>query len=149
MRDLFARVWRLRRGILAVELSLGLILTSGCGGPANGRLGISGTVILDGKPLDQGVITFASDDPESPSSGAMVLEGEFQIPDGKGLRPGEYKVAIDAADEGGATGTPGADYTMVIPLSKIPPKYNTETTLKAQVISDGDNDFVFDLSTKQ
>jgi hypothetical protein len=98
--------------------------------------------------LDQGVITFASIEEKRPSSGAMILDGEFHIPDGKGLLPGEYRVAIDSADEGGKTSTPGT-YTMVIPLSKIPPKYNTDTTLTARVTLDGENHFVFDLSTRQ
>jgi len=134
-------------GVLSTALALGVALT-GCGKPANGRLEVSGTVTLDGEPLDQGSITFKNADPKLPSSGALILNGSFHIPDGKGLLPGEYKVAVDAPDEGGETGTPGG-YTMVIPLSRIPEKYNAKTTLTAQVKPEGENRFVFDLSTRQ
>lgn len=126
---------------------LGTLWISGCGGPANGRLGISGRVDLDGVPLDQGVITFADVDGRLPSSGAMIAAGEFSIPDGKGLRPGNYKVAVDSADEDSVGGTAGP-YTMVIPKSKIPPRYNTETNLTAEVLADGDNYFIFELTSK-
>jgi hypothetical protein len=126
---------------------LGLLLAAGCGKPSNGRLAISGNVTLDGAPLDQGVITFTHVDRKLPSSGGMIINGEYQIPDGKGLLPGTYNVTIDSADENNEGGNAGP-YTMVIPRSKIPAQYNTETILKADVTSDGDNFFVFELSTR-
>lgn len=125
----------------------GIALTSGCGGPANGRLGISGKVILDGTPLDQGIIEFNDVAGELPSAGASIIDGEFRIPDGKGLLPGQYAVAIDSADSDGPTGRAGP-YAMAIPISRIPPRYNAETTLAAEVTATGVNEFTFDLSTK-
>ena len=68
------------------------------------------------------------------------------MPAGKGLLPGTYKVAIDSADPNGATATP-AQYTMRIPVSRIPLKYNGETTLTAQVTESGPNQFDFDLTS--
>jgi hypothetical protein len=139
-----ARYWRQSVSGIAV---FAVFLATGCGGPANGRLEISGNVTLDGVPLDQGVITFTDAERKLPSSGAMIAAGEFHIPGGKGLQPGEYKVSIDSADESNAGGSVGP-YSMVIPRSKIPPRYNTETVLTANVTLDGDNVFVFDLTSK-
>lgn len=129
-------------------LVLVIAMAFGCGRPANGRLEISGNVNLDGSPLDQGVITFTDIERRLPSSGAMIIQGQFHIPDGKGLQPGTYKVAIDSADESTEGGTAGP-YSMVIPRSKIPSRYNSDTVLTANVTLDGDNSFIFDLSTKR
>jgi hypothetical protein len=111
----------------------------GCGGPANGRLSVSGAVTLDGTPLDQGVIAFHSSD-------AAIAGGEYYIAADKGLLPGSYKVAIDSADSTGKTASP-VEYSMAIPVSKIPLKYNGETTLVAVVAAAADNVFNFQLET--
>lgn len=68
------------------------------------------------------------------------------MPAEKGLLPGAYKVAIDSADPSGATATP-AQYTMRIPVSRIPLKYNGETTLTAQVTDSGPNQFNFEIKS--
>jgi hypothetical protein len=68
------------------------------------------------------------------------------LPAVKGLQPGSYKVAIDSADPTGQTATP-TQYSMAIPVSRIPLKYNGETTLTADVTADGDNEFDFQLES--
>jgi hypothetical protein len=62
------------------------------------------------------------------------------------LLPGSYKVAIDAADSDGKTASP-VEYSMSIPVSRIPLKYNGETTLTAAVDAATDNVFDFSLES--
>jgi hypothetical protein len=121
-------------------------LCGGCNDPSNGRLEVAGSVTLDKVPLDQGVITFYDPAGNHPSSGAAIVDGTYHLPASKGLLPGDYKVAIDSADATGETASP-VQYSMSIPVSRIPAKYNGETLLSAEVTSTGANQFDFDLTT--
>jgi hypothetical protein len=121
-------------------------LCAGCNAPSNGRLEVAGSVTLDKVPLDQGVITFYDPAGSRPSSGAAIVDGKYHLPAGKGLLPGDYKVAIDSADATGETASP-IQYSMKIPVSRIPAKYNGQTLLSAAVTSTGANQFDFDLTT--
>ena len=121
-------------------------LCVGCNDPSNGRLEVAGSVTLDKVPLDQGVITFYDPAGNHPSSGAAIVDGKYHLPAGKGLLPGDYKVAIDSADATGETASP-VQYSMRIPVSRIPAKYNGETLLSVEVTSTGANQFDFDLTT--
>jgi hypothetical protein len=107
---------------------------------------VSGKVTLDGSPLNTGIITFYPKERGLPSAGAPVSAGKYVLPDGRGLMPGEYVVAIDAPDDSGATGTVNG-VGMAIPVSRIPPQYNAATTLSATVAASGSNEFDFDLLT--
>jgi hypothetical protein len=76
-------------------LLLNVLVCTGCGGrPAR----VSGTVTLDGKPVDHGMVSF------TPASGGMLASGVIQS-DGSydlktnrdsGLEPGEYLVAVES-----------------------------------------------------
>jgi len=123
-----------------------LAVAGGCGGSADGRLPVSGAVTLDGTPLDQGVIAFHSEEAGRPPVETAITAGEYFIAADKGLLPGSYKVAIDSADSTGKTASP-VEYSMAIPVSRIPLKYNGETTLVAAVDAAGDNVFDFQLET--
>ena len=144
------RLRRLTLESLAVRVAF-VVLTMmpplvGCGGSSNGRLEVSGMVTLDGTPLDQGSIAFNDPNGKLPSSGAVIANGAYSLPAAKGLQPGSYQVAIDSADPTGQTATP-TQYSMAIPVSRIPLKYNGETTLTADVTADGDNEFDFQLES--
>jgi hypothetical protein len=117
----------------------------GCG-PSNGRLAISGTVNFDGGPLDQGIISFNDVEGKKPSAEAAIQAGAFAVPAEKGLLPGNYRVAIDSADTNGPTARPD-QYTMEVPMSRIPPRYNLDTKLTAVVEPSASNEFVFDLES--
>jgi hypothetical protein len=123
-----------------------LLAASGCGRSQTGRMEVSGEVSLDGVALDQGVISFRDGAGELPSSEASIIAGVYRIPREKGLMPGLYKVAIDSADPSGATASP-TEYSMSIPVSRIPLKYNGESVLTAEVTKGGDNRFDFALES--
>jgi len=138
---------------LAPWLVLGLSLT-GCGGASDDlpRKSVSGTVTLDGAPLKAGSIAFDPENvPQNPVSvGAVITEGAYSIPGDGGPTPGTYRVSIragDAGDAGDAAEAPGAT-PKARAKEPIPPKYNENTELKAEVKAEGSNTFKFDLTSK-
>jgi hypothetical protein len=133
-----------------VAAALGVIVLAGCG-PHSDRLEISGEVTLDGAPLNGGSIRFTSLSERTISTGSNVEDGEFDIPQEKGLPPGTYHVEITAPDRDSppimVVAIPGEPPIPVQP-ERIPAKYNTDSKQTFEVTADGDNHFVIDLSSR-
>jgi hypothetical protein len=137
---------------VAAALATTLILLVGCG-PRSDRLAISGEVKLDNAPLDNGSIRFASIEGEKIfATGAMITNGEYHIPQEKGLPPGTYRVEINAPDTNAplvrypsAPGEPAAPPTAP---ERIPAEYNTNSKHTVEVAPDDDNHFVFTIVGK-
>lgn len=128
-----------------VSLSLAM---NGCdSGPK--KMGVTGTVVFDGKPLEDGMITFEPVDSKlAQSGGATIRQGAFEMPPERGLLPSEYKVSItqnigQTMELDAAPGEPSS-----IEKQPIPPKYNVQTTLTRTIESSGDNVFEFNLEAK-
>ena len=124
------------------------ILIAGCQAPSD-RLAVSGEVILDGTPLDSGSIRFSGADKEAPvSTGAMIRDGHFDIPQDKGLPPGTYYLQISSPDTASdPVSTADAPQQRGIPVAqdRIPAAYNVNSDKTVEVTIDGDNHFVFDI----
>ncbi len=128
-------------------LVLGVLCVAGCGGASDGRQAISGSVTLNGAPLEQGTIEFASVD-GSQQSGGGITNGKYSVPAEQGLLPGKYVVRISSTEEanpGAPLGPPGPEAETVQNKQLIPPEYNTQSTLTAEVTEDGDNQFDFQI----
>src|SRR5256885_12554328 len=77
--------------IALASLSLvGLGFLAGCSGNPLGRQAISGSVKVDGVPLEKGTISFQPLENGQTSSGAVIAGGNYSIPRDKGLPPGSY-----------------------------------------------------------
>jgi hypothetical protein len=96
--------------VVALALTLG-----GCG-PSACR--VTGSVTRDGQPLAQGNIAFEPDGVNGPAAVVPVRGGRYDVPAGKELVPGHYKVRIGPAGWLGE-GAPPASF----------PQYTTETDL--------------------
>jgi hypothetical protein len=123
-------------------------LAAGCG-EDNGRLSVSGVVTLDGAALDKGSILLTSmGGGPLVSSGAMIENGAYVVPEEHGLLPGTYLVQISSADSKAATtmagGAPGMQGIPIAP-DRIPAEYNINSDKKVEVTRDGDNRFDFDV----
>jgi hypothetical protein len=136
--------FRTLRGLLCISLLAGL---SGCTGGEPKRFAVSGMVQWQGRPLDQGTITFLPEDSSLGSGGgAMIQDGHYSIPAKPGLLPGRYKVAISSADPkkvldpNADPGAPGPVYK-----DRVQPKYNSQTILTAEITADGKNSFDFEV----
>jgi hypothetical protein len=101
----------------------------------NSRQPVSGVVTFQGKPLDNGTITFLSTGSNAgPVCGAPVVGGRFTVPAEQGLAPGTYKVTISAPEPGG-TLTPEQKAAGASANAKesLPAKYNDASELTATV----------------
>jgi hypothetical protein len=131
---------------------MGVLALAGCG-PSSDRLEVTGRIALDGAPIDQGSIRFTSTSSEKlVASGAMIEQGEFTVPQEKGLVPGTYRVEISAPDTSGKLvvhpSAPGEPILPPTAMERIPADYNTETKQTVEVTADGENHFEFDIQTR-
>lgn len=140
----------------AFLLGFGILFLAGCGGEGNslGRKAISGNVTLDGKPLAEGAIRFEpmknlSGSAPATTSGGMIKDGKYSLPTDQGLPAGLYAVSITASAPVPPL-APGEDPmklgTLPPPKSLIPPRYNTNTELTAEV-TDQTTTFNFELES--
>lgn len=142
----------LRRNVRGLGLSTMLVLlavvlsATGCGRkgpPPRKMVPVSGTIMLDGRPLPDGFISLVS-----PTKGDFetfpIREGKFKGKAGLGVRTVEIIAIRDAQPQpvrGGAVqGPPAATRT-----NYLPAKYSTASTLRADVTEGGPNVFTFDL----
>src|SRR4051812_9111872 len=78
-----------------VCLLLAAGLSSGCGSNNPlGRLALSGSVMLDGKPLDKGAIELHPLESTGVQSGGMISAGKYAIATSQGPTAGKYRVVI-------------------------------------------------------
>lgn len=155
------------RSVAFVALAVVLTVASGCGDSDQPELGlVSGTVTLDGAPLNNVAITFVPDDGR-PAMGKTDFDGTYQltyIRDTLGCKLGHNRVQIGNTDEtememsleeelglelegdeldqeptkqGSSKSAPG----------RIPARYNTKSELEANV-QPGENTFDFNLSSE-
>ena len=81
-------------------LLAGLIAVYGCG--SSGYTPVTGTVLLDGTPLPDASVAFVPDDPSGEgATGYTDSNGRFTMASTRtdGVRPGKYKVRIEALAE--------------------------------------------------
>jgi len=134
---------------------MGLLVSLGCK-PRSDRLPISGKVTFNGAALDSGSIRFSSTGGEKIfASGAMIQNGEYHIPQEKGLPPGTYHLEINSPDAKAplvlSPAAPGEPTIRTAP-ERIPPEYNVNSKKTVEVTVDSKNNFDFDVvspSTKK
>jgi hypothetical protein len=125
--------------------ALAALLVAGCGG---GRGSVSGTVKVDGQPVDAGDITFVPADgsKDSRAVGASITDGRYEIDAERGLVAGSYKVQINWHKKTGKKAKDVADTGEIKDERKqvLPSNYNSATTLTYDVKA-GSNTADFDL----
>lgn len=132
----------MNRFLFLATLAIFPLAMAGCGLAAgSATYPVSGTVSFDGQAVPDGDIFFVSVPGPGENSGKIV-GGKFSFR----ATPGKKKVRIQTSKitEGGrkgAMGEPVAD-------DYIPDRYNKDTTLTAEVVSGGKNEFTFTLSSK-
>jgi hypothetical protein len=115
------------------------MLLSGCGAEKVGSP-ITGTVTFQGKPLDHGMIQFFPAEGQSTFSGSPIENGNYRLPPEFGLAPGKYTVRVNSPE-----GNAPADLEVGVFTERIPAKYNSESTLSAEVKEGVDNKFDFQI----
>lgn len=141
--------WCRTASYLSVIASVALVTISGCG-PHSDRLAVSGQVSLNGTPLDNGAIRFSSTGGQKLfASGTVIKNGEFNIPQDKGLPPGSYRVEINSADTKAPLVSvriaPGQPLSPPTAPDRIPAEYNTEAKHTIDVSPAEKNHFTFEI----
>ncbi len=131
--------------------SIFFVACIGCG-PHSDSLAVTGEVKFNGVPLDNGSIRFASNTTANGkmyASGAVVKNGEFKIPQEKGLPPGTYRVEINSPDTKAPLVSvrvaPGQPLSPPTAPDRIPSEFNTESKHTVDVKASEKNHFVFEV----
>jgi hypothetical protein len=131
----FLQLKHLPATAIVVVLSSAL---AGCGG---NRAAVEGSVTLDGKPVDGGIIAFIPDDGKSGEDHVKahgeIKGGKYALSRSEGPNPGKYKVTINWPKKTGrkvdAPGDPGVKMDEV--KEAVPARYNKQTTLVIEIKS--------------
>ena len=116
----------------------------GCGPSGPVTVPISGTVTLDGKPLSDASIRFVPDNIKLPPEGGEIVEGKFTMR----AKPGKNRVEILATRPPRGS-NPAPDAPHVGWEQYLPPRYNYQTELQAEVADSGNNEFRFNLKSSK
>lgn len=130
----------------AAALGIATVLgATACGGSS--KRAISGTVTLEGKPLDEAVIMFIPLDIPAGKTGAAVKEGRYEVPRDVGLPPGRYRVEIadDPPIDHAAMGKPPQPSAT---RRNLPVHYSVASPLSIDVTPSGPAEFDFPLTRK-
>ena len=135
---------------LLLGLACLVVALAGCGGGLE-RIPVSGTVTLDGKPVEGAAVVFAPAAGGPAASGTTDAQGKFQLTtvNEPGAVPGEHVVTITKQTMHGITedGMPGPGGIRI--EWHVPQRYSNAKTsgLKAAVRSDK-REFTFSLTSK-
>jgi hypothetical protein len=115
----------------ALCVFVGALLAFGCGSGGN-LLPVSGTVTLDGQPLQAGDVQFhpeTSPDRSQEMPIGHIKDGKYELTTRgkKGAPPGKYKVVVLSNQFSGEAG-PKASATKEVPRSLINTRYSTAAT---------------------
>jgi hypothetical protein len=109
-----------------------------------GKKGVSGSVQFQGKPLDQGTISFYPPDSPKPAAEALITDGRYSIPADQGLLPGKYVVRLRSTEEFRITPDEYAAGKTAPPArERIAAKFNEKSQETAEVKTSGANAFDF------
>jgi hypothetical protein len=124
-----------------------LLAFTGCAGRLQR---IEGTVMLDGKPLPAGSIAFRPQrGAMGPSAGGDIVDGHFAITPAAGVMSGKFRVEITASRKTGRKVKDAILGKMVDEYEQyIPPRYNDQSELTADMRADGPNRFEFVLKSR-
>ena len=138
------RSWRLIIQFFLLVGMLGATL-AGCSDGDGGRRTVTGEISFDGRPLEGGWIYFRPVG-KGPSAAGQISEGSFEIPSKKGLPAGTYKVVIEYQKPTGRLKKVYTGEQIEEMKQIIPPQFNAQTKLTADIQASGANHLTFDLT---
>ncbi len=135
---------------LASALSLSLVVfLVGCGGEEGPpRESVSGAVMLDGRPLEKGLITFTPEAGGDLIVSGLVVDGEFSLPRAEGPGLGAHRVDVWSKKATGKTlkNRDDPENPVAETVEIVPSRYNLRSQLKADVVQGGGNHFAYELT---
>jgi hypothetical protein len=136
-----------------------ILALCGCGRGGPERTAVSGAVLFDGTPMAAGTIRFVPDadtGTQGPAAVGAITSGFYEIPRDQGPVAGRHRVEIEGQielpfeidDEHAFAKAYDETQGKPLPPQPVPPQFNRLSTLTADVLSDGQTKFDFDLSTR-
>lgn len=139
------KVW----GVLSL-----VFIGAGCGGGDSlQRLTVSGEVLVNGAPLEQGnIVLLPEEGTPGPSAGASIKNGKFEISRDNGPAPGKHKIQITSYGPTGKKVTTtseddGSTREVDEIVQSIPEKYNQQSTLIEELNSKNSRQLSFKLES--
>jgi hypothetical protein len=122
---------------------LGAILLGAVLGCGQSPCSVSGKVLVNGAPVEDGRIALRPTTADSGTRTARttIENGVFEFARAQGLQPGDYSVVITALRKTGKQLPPEAGSGEVLDQYEqfLPARYNTDTKLTCEVIEDSEN----------
>lgn len=139
VQERFAVVWQVSCWCLLVGW------LSGCGGSTAGpaRATVAGRVTFKGEPVAQGQIRFTPD--QGPFAQAEIRNGKYQVDYKGGVPVGSARVEIDSYAPIGPEIVEQDGTRSKQLLQVLPKKFNTASTLRAEITTKPQGDLNFDL----
>jgi hypothetical protein len=137
------------RTLPAAVLGLLSFWALGCSGD---KADVSGTVTLNGTPIEEGAINYIPiEGTHGAGAGATITNGKYSIPRSQGVTPGKNRVELRAFRNTGRkvkdpTAQPGATTEERVPA--FPAEYNDNSTLTRDV-QPGSNTFDFNINVPE
>lgn len=135
---------------LCVLLAAVIVAMPGCGNQGANQASVSGTVTLDGKPIEEGSIMLTPiEGTQGSVTGGTIKNGHYELTGKAGAAIGWNRVEIRAVRKTGKMiQKPFSPPGQTIPekVEAIPPRYNSQSTLKVEIKS-GDNTADFALKS--
>lgn len=127
--------------LMVVFCAAALSMVVGCGPREEKRFSVSGTVKFEGKPIENGSISFV---PE----GGRSADGKLLSPDGGAIENGSYacrvrpgKMIVQVTGAKRVKPQKGDDPTLILYEDFIPAEFNTESTLTIEISGDTQKNF--------
>ena len=134
---------------LVVLVSLCFVAGCGRGYSGDRRYPLSGTVRVDGQPIDAGVISFIpADNDRQRVSGGPITDGVYSVEEASGANAGKYRVEVRWYKKTGRLVPDPLTGDMVGERKEgLPKRYHKESELAVE-ISPGRTTFDFDLKSR-
>lgn len=128
------------------RLALVFLLAAGCDAGDVRRAAVTGTVTLDGVPLENGHVVFVPvEGSTGPVAGSAIVDGRYDVPAEKGAVLGRARVEIRGTRRTGRRIPFGPGTTDEV-VEAVPPAYHRDSTLVRDIVS-GVNHLDFDLES--
>jgi len=142
--------WRAIAQVCAVFVACGFVLwiNSRQTGPV-GLHAVSGTVTVDGLPLQRGAVSFSRRDGDAFEAMAYVNDGRFGLPRKHGLAVGTYRVRVTALPADSSSSREAVrGQQPTAKANQLPPKYNMNSELSVVMDGRSDKTLTLDLNSR-
>jgi hypothetical protein len=134
---------RARRYAL-LGLACAVSLVAGCD---DGRVRVSGTVLFEGKPLEEGFIALEPTDGVGPTTGGPIRNGKYDLTGEARATTGEKIVRLVGSRKTGRKIPAGSPAEGMVDewVQCLPKEYNDRSKLRVQITPGKDNTHDFEL----